>query len=108
VKKIIFAMLLALLVFPGVAEAREWLTGGEASRVIGRELHREYTNLWPGTLTTQCARQQAHIVVCNFVYGDRAGNPYCGRGRVREYRYRYLSVIREFRCPPAWIEHWKL
>jgi nuclear transport factor 2 (NTF2) superfamily protein len=97
-RALVVALGVAVLAFPAAAVAVPYLSYGEASRQIGKSLHRKYTNVEAGSLETSCWRLAQNRVRCDFEYGDRAGNWYCGRGTVRETARSYYTSWRDWEC----------
>ena len=103
-KKTIVAAL-AALTLAGVAtsaqaQVGQYLSAGEAARVAGRALHREYTNLEVGSLRSRCpATSNAAFRRCLYVYRDHAGQCWAGAIGVRELATRYVyRFLYDGRC----------
>ena len=85
---------------PAQAQAWQYLSGGEAARVTGRALHREYDNVQRGSLRARCpARRNPAFRRCAYTYYDLAGQRWCGISAVRELRSRYVyRILYDRRC----------
>ena len=103
-KKILVVALAALsvvaLVAPAQAQAWQYLSAGEAARVTGSALHREYDNIQVGSLTSRCpARRNPAFRRCAYTYYDLAGQRWCGVSAVRELHSRYVyRILYDNRC----------
>jgi hypothetical protein len=103
-KKIIVAAFAALtlvaVVAPAQAQAGQYLSAGEAARVAGRALHREYTNIEVGSLRSRCpATVNPAFRRCVYMYYDHAGQCWAGAIGVRELGYRYVyRFLYDGRC----------
>jgi hypothetical protein len=76
------------------------LTAGEACRIAGKAVHREYTNVVPGSGSCFTQRRPGHHDqrLVDFYYEDRAGSLWLTTLSVREtwtqYRWRILNDSR--------------
>ena len=81
----------------GVAarESAPYLTSGEAARVIGRYLRREYSGgVTRGSLDAECSRTSRTGVRCAFNFRDASGEFACGSISVKERRGSYGVRVR--------------
>jgi hypothetical protein len=91
----------AVLTIPAIAEAAPYLSNGEACRVSGRAIHREYTNVVPGSGRCYVQRhpRRRNIVMTGTHYRDRSGQRWYTSIMVREtwdsYYTRILSDTRD-------------
>jgi hypothetical protein len=100
-KLILLATLLsALLVPPAAAQAVPYLSAGEAARVTGGALHREYTNVMRGSLDARCpATRRPNVRVCSYSYLDLAGTCWWGDTKVWETRtHYYWRILFDDKC----------
>ena len=103
-KRIIVAALAALalvaLAAPAHAQARQYLSAGEAARVVGAGLHREFDNIQVGSLRSRCpATRNPAFRRCVYTYYDHAGQCWTGAAAVRELSYRYVyRFLYDSRC----------
>jgi hypothetical protein len=102
-KRIIVAALAALTLVavaaPAQAQATPYLSAGEAARVVGAAVHREYDNIQVGSLNAHCpATRNRSFRRCVYTYYDHAGQCWTGAAGVRElwnrYVYRFLYDAR--------------
>ena len=85
-------VVLALALSPAIADAAPYLGYGEASRALGKQLHRSFKyGATSGSLYTDCWRLAINRVNCHMSFNDDYGDPWCGVGRVRE-NWAYYSV----------------
>jgi hypothetical protein len=94
-RKIITTALVGLALIavaaPAQAHATQYLSGGEAARVVGGALHREYDNIQVGSLRARCpATRNPAFRRCVYTYYDHAGQCWTGAAGVRELAYRYV------------------
>lgn len=103
-KKTIVAALAALTLLAVAASAQaqagQYLSAGEAARVAGRALHREYSNIQVGSLRSRCpVTRDPAFRRCVYVYYDHAGQCWAGAIGVRELSYRYVyRFLYDGRC----------
>jgi hypothetical protein len=103
-KKTIVAALAALTLFAlatsAQAQVSQYLSAGEAARVAGSALHREYTNIQVGSLRSRCpATRNPAFRRCVYIYYDHAGQCWAGAIGVRELSYRYVyRFLYDRRC----------
>lgn len=103
-KKIIItalaALALAAAAAPAHAHAWQYLSAGEAARVAGGALHREYSNIQVGSLRSRCpATSNPAFRRCVYIYYDHAGQCWSGAIGVRELAYRYVyRFLYDGRC----------
>jgi hypothetical protein len=85
---------------PAQAHAAQYLSAGEAARVAGRALHREYSNIQVGSLRSRCpATGNPAFRRCVYTYADHAGQCWAGAIGVRELAYRYVyRFLYDGRC----------
>jgi hypothetical protein len=96
VRRLALALLAAaVLAAPGTAEAGYYYLGaGEAARIAGKTLHREYNNVAQGSLNADCpATGNRSFRRCFYTYYDDADKCWGGSMGVRQtgadnYRYR--------------------
>jgi hypothetical protein len=94
-KRIVVVALAALTLLAVTSQAQakagQYLSAGEAARVAGRALHREYDNIQVGSLRSRCpATRNPAFRRCVYVYYDHAGQCWAGAIGIRELAYRYV------------------
>jgi hypothetical protein len=94
------ALTLVAVASPAQAQAGQYLSAGEAARVTGGALHREYTNIQVGSLSSRCpATRNPAFRRCIYIYYDHAGQCWSGAIGVRELAYRYVyRFLYDGRC----------
>ena len=89
-KGLILAALCVALLVPAVAEASPRLSGSEARRALGAELHESARyGAMTGTLRARCYNASRSLVRCYISFLDKDGDAWCGPASVRETRYSY-------------------
>jgi hypothetical protein len=94
------ALTLAAVAVPAHAQGGQYLSAGEAAKVAGRALHREYDNIQVGSLRSRCpATTNPAFRRCVYIYYDHAGQCWAGAIGVRELAYRYVyRFLYDGRC----------
>jgi hypothetical protein len=94
------ALTLGVVAVPAQAQARQYLSAGEAASVAGRALHGEYDNIQVGSLRSRCpATRNPAFRRCVYIYYDHAGQCWAGAIGVRELAYRYAyRFLYDGRC----------
>lgn len=92
--------LAVVMVAPVGAQAAQYLSAGEAARVAGGALHREYSNIEVGSLRSRCpATRNPAFRRCIYIYRDHAGTCWQGAIGVRELASRYVyRFLYDGRC----------
>jgi hypothetical protein len=84
-----------VLALPSSAAAAPYLSFGEASRSIGRALHRQFNyGVIGGSLDTICKRYRFNKVARDFDFWDADYDSWCGYGQVLETRTSYYTRLR--------------